>query len=95
MEDALQNAEPSLQLQVQEWLDLGEDFDTVVLTAANAIVKPGMPLTSKSNLGLYSVAAQFCYCLKTWMVVLCLSSTIRWCLRVEKVRCKLWSVYRG
>lgn len=42
-EVALQKGEPSLQSQIQEWLDTGVDFDTMVLDAANSIQDPDAP----------------------------------------------------
>lgn len=48
-------AEESVQQQVQDWMDLGEDFDHAVLDAANAV---------RENAGVYSVAAQFLMFLK-------------------------------
>lgn len=39
-EIALQKAEPSLQFEIQEWLDTGLDFDSMVLDAANNMQDP-------------------------------------------------------
>lgn len=39
-EVATQKAEPSLQFEIQEWLDTGSDFDTVLLRAANEMADP-------------------------------------------------------
>lgn len=52
---AAQKSEPSIENQVQDWMDTGEEFDHEVLNAANSV---------QENSGVYSVANQFMMLLK-------------------------------
>lgn len=54
-DEKLAKPEKSIQMQVQDWMDNGQDFDHEVLDTANKV---------QNNCGVYSVATQFLVLLK-------------------------------
>lgn len=54
-DEKLSKPEKSIQLQIQDWMDNGQDFDYEVLNTANTVQR---------NSGVYSVAQQFLFLLK-------------------------------